>query len=313
MQYAETGYGPTCRSASCLFVWPAVAGVVLNFNRNIPENGLNSGRFMILFTHKREVTGMTIEKMRQMKKERGYTYAQIAELSGVPLGTVQKIFNGETKSPRYDTLMALAKVFDEPLVLKEDTVVYKTKKGQGTYTVEDYRALPDDQRVELIDGYLYDMASPTTFHQLMAGEIYRQVANYIMEQGGSCMPFISPIDVQLDNDEKTMIQPDVMIVCDQDQIVKRNIMGAPDFVLEVISPGTKRRDYVIKLAKYENAGVREYWIVDPYKKNVLVYFFAGEASPTIYPIDADIPVNIYDGKLVLKFENIARWAQQEGT
>lgn len=253
---------------------------------------------------------MTVQEMKEIKQERGYSYVQIAELSGVPLGTVQKIFNGETKNPRYDTIIALTRVFREPMVVMEASA-YGVENRPGDYTIEDYRALPDEQRVELIDGYFYDMAAPTTFHQLMAGEVHRQIANYIMDEGGACTPFISPIDVQLDNDEKTMIQPDVIIVCKPEQIVRRNIMGAPDFVLEVISPGTKRRDYVMKLSKYEKAGVREYWIVDPYKKRVMVYAFQSEVSPSIYPIDAQIPVNIYDGKLVLNFRQIAKWADQE--
>lgn len=253
---------------------------------------------------------MTVQEMKEIKQERGYSYVQIAELSGVPLGTVQKIFNGETKNPRYDTIIALTRVFREPMVVMEASA-YGVENRPGDYTIEDYRALPDEQRVELIDGYFYDMAAPTTFHQLMAGEVHRQIANYIMDEGGACTPFISPIDVQLDNDEKTMIQPDVIIVCKPEQIVRRNIMGAPDFVLEVISPGTKRRDYVMKLSKYEKAGVREYWIVDPYKKRVMVYAFQSEVSPSIYPIDAQIPVNIYNGKLVLNFRQIAKWADQE--
>lgn len=253
---------------------------------------------------------MTVQEMKEIKQERGYSYVQIAELSGVPLGTVQKIFNGETKNPRYDTIIALTRVFREPMVVMEASA-YGVENRPGDYTIEDYRALPDEQRVELIDGYFYDMAAPTTFHQLMAGEVHRQIANYIMDEGGACTPFISPIDVQLDNYEKTMIQPDVIIVCKPEQIVRRNIMGAPDFVLEVISPGTKRRDYVMKLSKYEKAGVREYWIVDPYKKRVMVYAFQSEVSPSIYPIDAQIPVNIYDGKLVLNFRQIAKWADQE--
>ena len=88
-------------------------------------------------------------------------------------------------------------------------------------------------------------------------------------------------------------------------------MGAPDFVLEVISPGSRRKDYIIKLHKYEDAGVREYWLVDPNQKVVLVYFFEDEACPAIYPIDADIPVNIFGRKLVLKLCHIAKWTGQE--
>lgn len=255
---------------------------------------------------------MTVEEMRQKKREKGYTYAQISELSGVPLGTVQKIFNGETENPRYDTIRALEKLFEEtePMMIREEAAYYVDKQP-GRYTIEDYRSLPDDQRVELIDGYFYNMAAPTTFHQLIAGEIHRQIANYIMDGDGACTPFISPVDVQLNRDEKTMLQPDVVIVCDESQIVTRNIIGAPDFVLEVVSPGTRRKDYLIKLHKYEGAGVREYWLVDPYQRVVIVYFFENEACPAIYPIDADIPVNIYEGELVLKFRHIAKWVEQQ--
>ena len=93
---------------------------------------------------------MTIQEMKEKKQEKGYTYAQIAELSGVPLGTVQKIFCGETVSPRYDTLMALESLFKEQPVLRESSA-YQAHT-QGSYTIDDYRSLPDDQRVELIDG-----------------------------------------------------------------------------------------------------------------------------------------------------------------
>lgn len=254
---------------------------------------------------------MRIEEMREKKREFGYSYAQIADLSGVPLGTVQKIFNGETRSPRYDTILALERIFKEKMVVMEPTAEYKVNKKPGEYTIDDYRALPDDQRVELIDGYFYDMAAPTTFHQLMAGELHRQIANFILDQGGDCVPFISPVDVQLDNDEKTMIQPDVVIVCDPSKIIRRNLLGAPDFVLEVVSPGTRKRDHITKLSKYAAAGVLEYWIVDPYQKRILVYCFDEAVTPAIYPIDADIPVHIYDGKLVLQFGRIANWADEE--
>lgn len=105
---------------------------------------------------------MTIQEMKDKKRERGYTYAQMSELSGVPLGTIQKIFSGETENPRYDTLMALERLFTEPLMVNETTAIYNFDHN-GSYTLDDYYALPDDQRVELIDGYFYNMCTGQAF------------------------------------------------------------------------------------------------------------------------------------------------------
>ena len=232
---------------------------------------------------------MTINEMKEKKKEKGYSYAKIAELSGVPLGTVQKIFSGETESPRYDTLTALEQVFNEQLEVREPGGL---------------------QRVELIDGYFYDMASPTFGHQSIGGEIHRQIANYIMEYGGNCRPFIAPVDVQLDCDERTMVQPDVGIVCDTSKIKRFGIYGAPDFVVEVVSSSTKKKDYALKLSKYMEAGVREYWILDFAQEKVLVYFFESDVYPVIYGFDKPVPVNIYNGELKIDFTNIARWLKE---
>ena len=255
---------------------------------------------------------MTIDEMRQKKKEKGYTYVQIADLSGVPLGTVQKVFSGETEKPRYDTLLALEQLFTDTPVLRESALYKHNGRDErnGRYTLDDYYALPDEQRVELIDGYFYDMSSPTFGHQSIGGEIHRQIANYIMEHGGDCRPFIAPVDVQLDCDNKTMVQPDVGIVCDPSKIKRFGIYGAPDFLVEVISPSTKKKDYALKLSKYMEAGVREYWILDFRQEKILVYFFESDIYPVIYGFDQPVPVNIYDGNLKIDFSNIARWLEE---
>lgn len=255
---------------------------------------------------------MTIQEMKEKKREKGYTYALMSELSGVPLGTIQKIFSGETVSPRYDTLQALEELFrDTPTVREESVYQVDSHHTQGSYTVDDYRALPDDQRVELIDGYFYDMSAPTFLHQMVGGEIYRQISNFILERGGSCIPLISPIDTQLDCDERTMVQPDVAILCQNDKVKKWGVYGAPDFVLEVISPSTRRKDYTKKLSKYMDAGVREYWILDPYQEKLIVYFFESEVCPVIHGLNGPVPIGIYNGELEIEFSNIVKWIKAD--
>ena len=141
-------------------------------------------------------------------------------------------------------------------MIREASAPYFVKK-QGDYTLEDYYAIPDDIRVELIDGVIYDMSAPTSVHQLLTGFLFTQFMNHVMKEKGSCLPIVSPIDVQLDCDDRTMLQPDVVIVCDRKKVVHRCVYGAPDFVLEILSPSSRKKDSIIKLNKYMNAGVRE--------------------------------------------------------
>lgn len=106
-----------------------------------------------------------------------------------------------------------------------------TKKKQGEYTIEDYRKLPEDERAELIDGTIYDMAAPLSVHQLLASKIYSSLAGYIEKNQGACIPMFAPVDVQLDQDDKTMVQPDLMIVCDRKKLTRQGVFGAPDFIM----------------------------------------------------------------------------------
>lgn len=260
---------------------------------------------------------MNLAQMQYYKQQKGYSLDQLSELSGVPRGTIQKIFSGETKSPRYETLKALEAVLKPKGVSYQDdldgpegkrtgvaeaSLAYQS--GKGGYTLDDYYALPDDQRVELIDGVFYDMAAPSTIHQIAGGEIYTPIKMFIKSKGESCIPFMAPVDVQLDCDNRTMVQPDVMILCDRSKLIRRCIMGAPDFVVEVLSPSTKRKDATLKLMKYRDAGVREYWMVDVDKERVVVYFFEEDELPVIYGAEDEIPIGIFGGELKIPMAEV---------
>lgn len=250
---------------------------------------------------------MTIKEMNDRRKELGYSYEKLAELSGVPMGTVQKVLGGITKSPRYDTLIALERVLQphEPLMIRESVVVYGGKRP-GEYTLDDYYALPDEDRVELIDGVLYNMSAPTSIHQVIAGKIYNKIDSYITNKKGKCVPIISPIDVQLDCDNKTMVQPDVIVVCDRDKFRKGVVYGAPDFIVEVLSPSTAKKDMGLKLTKYADAGVREYWVVDPKRERVIVYLMSEEDyyNIALYSFHDEIPVYIFGNECIVNFQEI---------
>jgi len=261
---------------------------------------------------------MTLEEMKQVKKEKGYSIAQLSEYSGVPLGTLQKIFSGITENPRYATKKAIEQALlhdtdqcDPEDIKKANTVresaVYKADriKKQGEYTIEDYYTLPDERRVELIDGKMYDMASPSFVHQHIAATIFPQISNYIKQKGGGCIPMMAPVDVCLDCDDRTMVQPDILILCDKGKICKWGIMGAPDFILEIISLSTRKKDYTKKLQKYADAGVKEYWIVDPYRRVLVTYDLQGECVPCVQALEGKAGLLLYEGELQIDLDEIA--------
>ena len=282
---------------------------------------------------------MELEEMKKRKKELGYTNAMLAEMSGIPLSTVQKIFSGETSSPRYYTVQAITKIlesgrkpvsagsgsylyegcFDDVCEVNEAEAAYDLSGGigaeragrsripdlgYGSKTIDDYIALPEGTRVELINGRFYDMAAPTTIHQSIAAEIWHLLKNHIEKNSGKCMPFVAPTDVQLDCDNKTMVQPDVLIVCDRKKITKARIVGAPDFVVEIVSPSNAITDVLIKMVKYRDAGVREYWIVYPEEKMVMVYHFEKNGEPKTYTFDDKVPVGIWNDECEIDFKYI---------
>ena len=142
-----------------------------------------------------------------------------------------------------------------------------------TYTVEDIIALPEGQRAELFDGEMVMMASPTTTHQGVLGWLLVEISSHIREKKGKCQVIPAPFAVFLKDDGKNYLEPDIVVICDEKKLDEKGCHGAPDWAIEIISPSSKTMDYIRKCALYEQAGVREYWIVDPKERSVLVYSF----------------------------------------
>ena len=170
------------------------------------------------------------------------------------------------------------------------------------YTYADYLTWPDDARYELIDGEAFLMSpAPLVEHQEVAGELFRQLANQL--DGQPCRPYIAPVDVRLPRTDEadavidTVVQPDVLVVCDPSKIDRRGVRGAPDWVLEVLSPSTAAHDQIAKRRTYERAGVREYWLVHPGDRTLTVYVLENGqyGRPEIYELKDATPIGVLPG------------------
>ena len=267
---------------------------------------------------------MQVETMIAIKKEFKVTYQEISEKSGVPLSTVQKVFAGLTV-PRVKTAEALSSVmgsfvkqgsprwlgaesFSELMVnhgyeIKTYEALEIMDKDAGEYTIDDYEKLPDDIRVELIKGNFYDMASPSRRHQTIIFEMGVQIRTAIKKNKGGCKVYLAPSDVQLFDDDKTVVQPDLFILCKKEMIREERIThGAPEFVVEVLSKSNQFKNMTLKLGLYMDAGVKEYWIVNPFNGYIIKYVFYEETA--IFTFDDKVPLSIYDGKISVDFSEI---------
>lgn len=162
------------------------------------------------------------------------------------------------------------------------------------YTVEDIYALPDGRRAELIDGQIYDMTPPARLHQHIIMNLSATIYNYIKQKNGTCLVYPAPFAVFLNNDDYNYVEPDISVICDKSKLDERGCNGAPDWIIEIVSPGSRRTDYFTKLFKYRTAGVREYWIVDPEKNRITVYNFETEDTGD-YTFADSVQAGIYPG------------------
>jgi Uma2 family endonuclease len=171
-------------------------------------------------------------------------------------------------------------------------------KKQGEYTYADYFEWPEDFRAEIVDGVIYEMASPTSTHQEILMELSRQMANFL--HGKSCKVYPAPLDVRLfpkdDDADKTVLQPDITVVCDLEKITEKGCVGAPALVVEILSPSNRGHDTLRKYDKYQKAGVPEYWVVDPENKILEVFLLtSGEYRRKGYGPDESVGITVLPG------------------
>ena len=169
-------------------------------------------------------------------------------------------------------------------------------KMEEHYTYADYITWDDDKRWELINGKAYAMSAPMPRHQEILGELYYQLRGFL--KGKPCKVYVAPFDVRLNADtgDDTVLQPDILVICDREKITKAGSVGAPDMVIEILSPSTAIHDKVVKMNLYKQYGVREYWIVDPDSKTLSVYILEDDRYFAAAYAETDTaPVHVLEG------------------
>ena len=179
------------------------------------------------------------------------------------------------------------------------------RQSEKRYTYADYCTWDDGERWELIDGIPYAMApSPSQLHQSLSMDISNQLYNYLKDK--ECKVFAAPFDVRLnpDTDDDIVVQPDIIVVCDDTKLDGKSCNGAPEMVIEILSPSTQRHDRVVKLQLYQRYGVEEYWIVDPEEKTVQTHILENnQYYINVYTEADEIPVHTLEG-LTMKMSDV---------
>lgn len=191
-------------------------------------------------------------------------------------------------------------------------MVLPVQKDNNNYTYAEYLKWPEDVRWELLEGVAYNIAAPSRRHQEVSGELFYQIRSYL--DGKPCKIYTAPFDVRFgepgDEDEQTrnVVQPDISVICDESKLDEKGCLGSPDLIIEVISPTTISTDYVKKLALYEKNKVKEYWIVHPIDKTVMVFILGEDhqyGKPGIYTEDSQLKTRVL-ADLIINLKQVFR-------
>jgi len=184
-------------------------------------------------------------------------------------------------------------------------------KTKGEFSYRQYKTWPDEERWELINGVAYNMTpAPNRKHQEIAGSIFNQFYNFL--KGKKCKAYMAPFDVRLplynenEDDIINIVQPDVLVVCDKNKLDSKGAIGAPDLVVEILSPSTAAKDLREKMALYEQAGVLEYWLVDPHDNIVMIHKLVQNSygRAEIFAGSEKIPVGIFNNELIIELQEV---------
>ena len=172
--------------------------------------------------------------------------------------------------------------------------LFMEMKGGKGYTTADIDALPEGERAELIDGEMFMMATPKSIHQDILVNLIFDIKGYIRKNKGKCKVYPAPYGVYIKDDTLNFVEPDISVICNMNKIDEKGCHGAPDWIIEIVSPSSRKMDYVRKTALYREAGVREYWIVDSEKEMITIYEAERWDAPVCHSFSEQVKVGIYE-------------------
>jgi Uma2 family endonuclease len=190
----------------------------------------------------------------------------------------------------------------------DDMGALPKEKEERHFTYADYKEweLEEGERFELLNGEAYAMSAPNTTHQAILGELFSQF--HVFLRGKNCKAFPAPFDVRLfyraDENDDTVVQPDIVIICDKNKIGPEGCRGAPELIVEILSPSNSAIEMQMKFELYREAGVREYWVIDPENTTLTVYLFQNnDINTKVYKYNDKVAVTVLPG-LTISLEQV---------